>query len=228
MLVLNTYLTRYSERSVGAIVGIVIGVIVAIATIVTIAVCLCCACARSRPSTQGQVITAAQPNISYVATSNQSGMQGVSQPYGFHDNSGFVQPPAYNHKAMPAGHHAKRKGIYQIKHDWIRLNVPSSFRSCTCLKLSVGAIIGIVIGVIVAIGTIVTIAVCLCCACARSTPSTQGHVITSAQPTVSYVATSNQTGMQGCSQPYGVHDNSGFVPPPAYNHTAMPAAHHPS
>ncbi|VDI45872.1 Hypothetical predicted protein [Mytilus galloprovincialis] len=92
-------------------------------------------------------------------------------------------------------------------------------------SLSVGAIIGIVIGVIVAIGTIVTIAVCLCCACARSTPSTQGHVITSAQPTVSYVATSNQTGMQGYSQPYGVHDNNGFVPPPAYNHTAMPAAH---
>ncbi|CAG2228058.1 unnamed protein product [Mytilus edulis] len=95
-------------------------------------------------------------------------------------------------------------------------------------SLSVGAIIGIVIGVIVAIGTIVTIAVCLCCACARSTPSTQGHVITSAQPTVSYVATSNQTGMQGYSQPYGVNDNSGFVPPPAYNHTAMPAGHHPS
>ncbi|XP_063447539.1 cysteine and tyrosine-rich protein 1-like [Mytilus trossulus] len=95
-------------------------------------------------------------------------------------------------------------------------------------SLSVGAIIGIVIGVLVAIATVVTIAVCLCCACARSTPSTQGHVITSAQPTVSYVATSNQTGMQGYSQPYGVHDNSGFVPPPAYNHTAMPAAHHPS
>ncbi|VDI45871.1 Hypothetical predicted protein [Mytilus galloprovincialis] len=92
--------------SVGAIVGIVIGVIVAIAAIVTIAVCLCCACARSRPSTQGQVITAAQPNISYVATSNQSGMQGVSQQYGFHDNSGFVPPPAYNHTVMPAGHHA--------------------------------------------------------------------------------------------------------------------------
>ncbi|VDI81608.1 Hypothetical predicted protein, partial [Mytilus galloprovincialis] len=68
------YYYIYSDftLSVGAIVGIVIGVIVAIATIVTIAVCLCCACARSRPSTQGQVITAAQPNISYVATSNQS------------------------------------------------------------------------------------------------------------------------------------------------------------
>ncbi|CAC5365365.1 unnamed protein product [Mytilus coruscus] len=93
------------------------------------------------------------------------------------------------------------------------------------LTLSVGAIVGIVIGVIVAISTIVTISVCLCCACARSRPSTHGQVITSAQPTISYVATSNQTGMQGLSQPYGVHDNSGFVPPPAYNQSAMPGQH---
>lgn len=34
-----------------------------------------------------------------------SGMQGYSQPYGVQDNSGFVQPPAYTHTAMPAGHH---------------------------------------------------------------------------------------------------------------------------
>ncbi|XP_071130378.1 uncharacterized protein [Mytilus edulis] len=104
-------------------------------------------------------------------------------------------------------------------------NSPCCYYSYSDFTLSVGAIIGIVIGVLVAIATVVTIAVCLCCACARSTPSTQGHVITSAQPTVAYVATSNQTGMQGYSQPYGVHDNSGFVPPPAYNHSAMPGQH---
>ncbi|XP_052070937.1 cysteine and tyrosine-rich protein 1-like [Mytilus californianus] len=99
------YIYSSLTLSVGAIVGIVIGVIVAISSVVTIAVCLCCACARSRPAAHGQIITQAQPNISYVATSNQTGMQaGFSQPYGVNDNSGFVPPPAYNQAAMPGQH----------------------------------------------------------------------------------------------------------------------------
>ncbi|XP_063447538.1 uncharacterized protein LOC134727079 [Mytilus trossulus] len=91
--------------------------------------------------------------------------------------------------------------------------------------ISFEAVAGIAVCLFVALIAVVTIVVCLCFKCARSRSSTQGHVITSAQPTVSYDATSNQTGMQGYSQPYGVHNNSGFVPPPAYNHTAMPGQH---
>ncbi|CAC5426846.1 unnamed protein product [Mytilus coruscus] len=76
-------------------------------------------------------------------------------------------------------------------------------------SLTVGAIVGIIIGVLGAIGLIVGVSVCLYCACCRTSPATGGLVITNTQPPVSYSGTSNTASVLGNTQPYGFHDNSG-------------------